>query len=121
MFSQKIGTKTDISGLVNTMNVSEASRNAEVGADLAKGIVDIPDVFRLSVQAVVVNSGVVDTIFFTTSDSDFHLKPKSDLRHTLKVLCASGNVLLFGFLRKIQHVGREQRLAVFLEVGFVRI
>ena len=43
----------------------------------------------------------------------------SDLGHSLKVLDTELNVLLLGLLGQVEHVGREQGLAVFLVVGLV--
>ncbi len=49
MFAQQLGSKLDISGLVDTVDVSEAGGNGEVGGDLAERRVDVPNILRLGV------------------------------------------------------------------------
>ena len=119
MFVEELGVEFDVTGLVNTMYVAECSSNAEIGADLGKRFVDIPNVFRLGVELGVVNASVVDTILLTASNADFHLEPKAEGGHALKVFHASSDVLLLGLLGKVKHVGGEQGLAVLLEVLFI--
>lgn len=67
---EKFGVELDVAGLVDTVNIAEASSNREVWRNLLQGSVDSVDVFGLSVQGVVVNVFVVDTILLTTSDTD---------------------------------------------------
>ena len=63
----------DIARLVYTMDVSETSCDREVRGDLLEGSVDLVDVFRLSIQRVVVHIFIVDTVLLSTSDADFLL------------------------------------------------
>jgi hypothetical protein len=53
------------------VHITESSGNGEVGADGGESVVDGQDVLGLSVQGVVVNVLVVDTVLLTTSDTDF--------------------------------------------------
>ena len=53
------------------MNIAETSGNGEVWTNLGQGIINIPYVFWLSVERVVVDVFVVYTIFLTTSNSNF--------------------------------------------------
>ena len=53
------------------MHISEAGSDGEVRADLAQSAVNIVDILWLSVQGVVVNILVVDTIFLTAGDTNF--------------------------------------------------
>jgi hypothetical protein len=50
------------------VDVAEASGDGEVGADGGEGLVDLPDVLGLSVEGVVVNVLVVDTVLLATGD-----------------------------------------------------
>lgn len=68
---EQLGVQTDVTGLVDTVDVTETSGNGEVRADGREGVVDGQDVFGLSVERVVVDVFVVDTVFLTTSDTDF--------------------------------------------------
>lgn len=71
VLAQKLGVQTDVAGLVDTVHITETSGNGEVGADGGESVVDGQDVLGLSVQGVVVNVLVVDTVLLTTSDTDF--------------------------------------------------
>lgn len=68
---EQLRVETDVAGLVDTVNVTETSGNGEVGADGGEGVVDGEDVLGLSVEGVVVNVLVVDTVLLTTGDTDF--------------------------------------------------
>ena len=61
----------DISWLVYTVDVTETSGDGEIRADLGQGAVDVPDILWLGVQGIVVHTLVVDTVFLTTSDTNF--------------------------------------------------
>ena len=75
VLGQKLGVELDIAGLVDTVDVTEASGNGEVGGDLGEGVVDGEDVLGLGVEGVVVNVLVVDTVLLTTGDTNLHLEP----------------------------------------------
>ena len=60
-----------VSGLVNTVHVSEAGSDRVVRRDGGKSVADRQDILGLRVEGVVVNTLVVDTILFTTGDTDF--------------------------------------------------
>lgn len=60
----------DVAGLVDTVDVTEASGNGEVRADGGEGVLDGQDVLGLGVEGVVVNILVVDTVLLTTGDTD---------------------------------------------------
>lgn len=68
---EQLRVELDVAGLVDTVDITETSGNGEVGADGGEFVVDGEDVLRLSVERVVVNRLVVDTILLTTSDTDF--------------------------------------------------
>ena len=70
VLGEELGVELDVAGLVDTVNVTEASGNGEVGADLGEGLLDGQDVLRLGVEGVVVNILVVDTVLLTTGDTD---------------------------------------------------
>ena len=71
VLAEKLWVKLDVSGLVDTVNVSETSGDGEVWGDWLEGLVDGKDILGLSVERVVVDILVVNTIFLTTSDTDF--------------------------------------------------
>lgn len=71
VLAEEFGVETDVSGLVDTVDVTESSGNGEVGADGGESVVDGEDVLGLSVERVVVNVLVVDTVLLTTGDTDF--------------------------------------------------
>jgi len=73
--TEEFGPEGDVSGLVDTVNVSETGGNGEVGGDGVQSSVDIVDVWGLSVEGCVVGVGVVDTVFLTSGDTDLHLEP----------------------------------------------
>ena len=68
---EQLRVELDVAGLVDTVDITETSGNGEVGADGGELVVDGEDVLGLSVERVVVNGLVVDTVFLTTSDTDF--------------------------------------------------
>lgn len=70
VFAEKLWVKLDISWLVNTVNVSETSGDGEVWRDWRKSLVDVENVLWLSVERVVVNVLVVDTILLASSDTN---------------------------------------------------
>lgn len=70
VLAEELRMQLDVSWLVDTMNVTETSRDGEVWGDRGESLVDGQDVLRLSVKRVVVNILVVNTILLTTSDTD---------------------------------------------------
>jgi hypothetical protein len=71
VLAEKLGVELDISRLVNSMDVTETGSDGEVWGDWLKSLVDGKDVLGLSVERVVVNVLVVDTVLLTTSDTNF--------------------------------------------------
>lgn len=136
---QELGVETDVAWLVDTVDVSETGSDGEVGADGGKTVVDVEDILWLSVQGVVVDGLVVDTVLLTTSDTDFlitvlaeafecvgfweayHLKPLLHRRGALEVLGRGIDVPVDLLLREINHVAGEERLTVELEVSLVLV
>ena len=53
------------------MYVTETCGNGEVGADLLESGPDLVDVLGLSVQGVIVNVLIVDTVLLSASNTDF--------------------------------------------------
>jgi hypothetical protein len=121
VLTKKFGVELNVTGSIDTVDVTETSSNTEEVGDLAEGSVDIPDIFGLGVKSRVVNTRVINTIFLTTSDTDFHLEETVDGGHALQVLETGLNVFFLGLFREIQHVGREQRFTVGLEVLLIGI
>lgn len=71
VLGEELWVKLDVAGLVDTVNVSEASGNGKVWGDWGKSLVDGKNVLGLGVQRVVVNILVVNSILLTTGDTDF--------------------------------------------------
>lgn len=110
----------DISRGVNSVDISERSGASEGGVgDTAQLFVGVHDFFGLSVETSRVDVGVINTIFFSSGDTEFEFKKTVDLGHAFHVLLADGNVFFQGFLGKIQHVGREEGFSVLFKVFFV--
>lgn len=121
VLAEKLRVQLDVAGLVHAVNVTEASGNGEVRGDGGESVVNVEDILRLSVEGVVVNILVVDTILLATSDTNLHLEPLLHGGSTLQVLGSGLNVEVDGLLRKIDHVRREQGLAVLLEVSLISL
>lgn len=103
------------------MHITEASGNREVGADGLQSVDNGQDVLGLGVQGVVVNILVVHTVLLATGDTNLHLQPLLHRRRALEVRRGGADVELDGLLGQVDHVRREERLAVLLEVLLVRI
>ena len=116
---EELRVKLDVTGLVDTVDVTKGSSNTEVGGNFGESLVDIPNVLGLGIELGVVDASVVDTILFTTSDADLHLEPDTERCHTLEVLHADLDVLLLWLLGEIQHVRREKGFTVLLEVFLI--
>src|SRR5579859_4997843 len=61
MFIEEFRVETDISGFVDTVDVSKASGNGEIRSNSGKCAVDIPDILRLSIQRSIINASVIHT------------------------------------------------------------
>lgn len=70
VLAQKFGVELNVTRLVDTMYVTESGSDGEVWGDWGERLVDSKDILGLSVEGVVVNILVVDTIFLATSDTD---------------------------------------------------
>jgi len=116
VLAQKLGVELDVSGSVNSVDVTEGSGNREQVGDLGEGIVDVKNVLGLGVEGGVIDLRVVNTILLASGDTDLHLEMAVDLGHAMEVLDADLDVLLLAVLRKIEHVRGEEGLAVLLEV-----
>jgi hypothetical protein len=131
VLAQQFRVEFDISSLVDTVNVSKSSSNGkEVGnleISISKStyrlecIVNVQNVLRLSIQTGIVDMFVVDTIFFTTRDSNFHFKQTLHGSHTFQVIGANFDVFFLGFFRQVEHVRGKERFPILLEVFFVSL
>lgn len=75
VLAQEFGSENDVSRLVDTVHVTESGGDGEVGGDGGQSLVDVEDFVGLGVQGVVVGTSVVDAIFLTTGQADFHFEP----------------------------------------------
>mmetsp|Transcript_20997 Transcript_20997/g.43616 ORF Transcript_20997/g.43616 Transcript_20997/m.43616 type:complete len:278 (+) Transcript_20997:173-1006(+) len=111
--------KLNISGLVNTVDVSKGSGDGEHTSDRSKGFVYVPNLLRTGVKLFGVNIFIVHSILLASSNSNLHLEPHFHGCHPFEVLNADSDVLFIWLLGKIKHVGREKRLAVLSEIGLI--
>lgn len=121
VLAKKRWLELDVSWLVDTVDVSETGGNGEVWGDWGEGLVDVEDVLWLGVEGVVVDVLVVDAILLTSGDTDLHLEPLLHWSSALEVLSGGLDVVVNLLLREIDHVGREEWLAVGLEVSLIGI
>lgn len=138
VLAEELWVELDVSWLVDTVDVSETSGDGEVWGDWGESLVDGENILWLGVEGVVVNILVVDTILLTTGDTDFlqqisilflllqlkgahHLEPLLHWGSALQVLSGGLDVPLNLLLGEIDHVGREQGLAVLGEVLLISI
>lgn len=56
VLGEELGLKDDVSGLVDTVNVSEGGSDREGGGDGEEGVVDVEDVLGLGVKRGVVDA-----------------------------------------------------------------
>ena len=121
VLAEKRWLELDVSWLVDTVDVSETGGDREVWGDWGEGLVDVEDVLWLGVEGVVVDVLVVDTILLTSGDTDLHLEPLLHWGSALEVLSGGLDVVVNLLLGEIDHVGREEWLAVGLEVSLIGI
>jgi len=136
VLGKKLWVKLDISWLVNTVNITETSSNREVWGDWGELVVNGKDILWLSVEGVIVDVLIVDTILLTSGNTDFldflssfhvkltnknayHLEPLLHWSSAGEVLGSCLDVVLNFLLRQVDHVGGEKRLAVLLEVSLI--
>ena len=121
VLAEKSWLELDVSWLVYTVDVSETGGDGEVWGDWGEGLVDVEDVLWLGVEGVVIDVLVVDTILLTSGDTDLHLEPLLHWGSALEVLSSGLDVVVNLLLGEIDHVGREEWLAVGLEVSLIGI
>lgn len=114
-------SKLDITRSVDTVDVTEGGGDAESGGDAAELFPDLADLLGLRVEGGVVDASVIDTIFLTTGDTDFHLEEDADLVASLEVLLGDLDVVVELLGGEIDHVRGEEGLAGLLEVGLISV
>ena len=112
VLAQNGRSQHNVTWLVDTVDVTEGGGNGEVWRDWGQGLVHGENGLWLGVQGLLVHVLVVDTVLFTTGDTNLHLEPLVHLGHSGEVLDTGGDVLVVGLLRQVQHVRGEQRSAV---------
>lgn len=80
----------DVSGLVDTVDVAKAGGDGEERRDSGQLLVDVVDVLGLSVEGVVVDVLIVDTILLSSGDTDLHLNHLLHWRSAFEVLLGGG-------------------------------
>mmetsp|Transcript_10119 Transcript_10119/g.33300 ORF Transcript_10119/g.33300 Transcript_10119/m.33300 type:complete len:502 (-) Transcript_10119:7-1512(-) len=119
---QNLRLEVDVAGRVDAVHVAEGGGHREAAVGHRRQLlVHLPDLLGLRVQPRRVDVRVVDAVLLAAGDAELHLQQDVALGHALQVLLAGAHVLLERLLGQVQHVRREERLAVGLEVLLVRI
>mmetsp|Transcript_24332 Transcript_24332/g.75114 ORF Transcript_24332/g.75114 Transcript_24332/m.75114 type:complete len:425 (-) Transcript_24332:155-1429(-) len=114
------GFEFDVARRVDAVDVAEGGGDGELAVrDLGKGFVDLPHFFGLRVELRRVHARVVHAVLFAARDAELHFQQEIDLRHPFEILDARLDVVLQRILRQVEHVRREQRFSVRLEVLLV--
>mmetsp|Transcript_46552 Transcript_46552/g.141035 ORF Transcript_46552/g.141035 Transcript_46552/m.141035 type:complete len:304 (-) Transcript_46552:152-1063(-) len=121
VLAKALWLKRNIARLVHTMDVTKCSSNREHVANLGESLVHRPNLLRGSVELFRINILVADTILLSASDANLHLEPHLHADHALEVLLANSDVLLIRLLRKVKHVGGEERLAILGEILLISL
>ena len=114
--TQDLGLELNITGTVNAVNIAEGSCDSEHVRDGTELLVHLVNLLGLGVQVLQGNVGVVNAILLAASDAELHFQQDANLRHAGEIVLANVNVLLDGLLGKVDHVRREEGLAVLLVV-----
>mmetsp|Transcript_2361 Transcript_2361/g.4505 ORF Transcript_2361/g.4505 Transcript_2361/m.4505 type:complete len:348 (+) Transcript_2361:218-1261(+) len=108
----------DVARRVDAVDVAEGGGDGEARVrHLGERLVHLPDLLRLGVEVLGVDVLVVDAVLLATRDAQLHLQKHAHLTHALEVLLANLDVLVKRLLGEVDHVRREERLAVHLEVA----
>lgn len=71
VLSKKLRVEFDIARLVDSVDVTKASSDREIRANLGKSLIDVVDVLGLGVEGVVVHLLVIHAVFFAAGNSNF--------------------------------------------------
>src|SRR5665648_793919 len=85
-----------VSWFVNTMNVSKRSCNGEVRRNFTQFLICVKNMGWLSIEKTIIQSTVINTIFFTTGDSKFDFERHSYFAHPFEVTLADCNIFFDG-------------------------
>mmetsp|Transcript_26770 Transcript_26770/g.56048 ORF Transcript_26770/g.56048 Transcript_26770/m.56048 type:complete len:442 (+) Transcript_26770:87-1412(+) len=114
------GLEINVSRGVDTVDVSEGSGASEGSTfDLAQLFVSVHDFFGLSVKTRRVDISVINTVFFSSSDTQFEFEQDVHLGEFFHVFLANGNVFFQRFFGKIKHVRRKEGFSVLFKVFLV--
>lgn len=95
---ENLWSQHNVAWFVNTVDVTECRSDGEVGANLGEFGMNHLDVFGVSVEILLLDRLIVDSVFLTSGDSDLHLEDHADLVDTLEVFLGGGDVLIMRFL-----------------------
>mmetsp|Transcript_10117 Transcript_10117/g.33287 ORF Transcript_10117/g.33287 Transcript_10117/m.33287 type:complete len:526 (-) Transcript_10117:16-1593(-) len=111
--SQNLRVELDVAGRVDAVHVAKGGGDGElcVGHRLQR-LLDHPHLLGLGVEVLRVRILVVHPVLLAARDAKLHLEQHVELGHPLHVLDADGDVLLERLLGQVEHVRREERLAV---------
>ena len=107
---------------VHPVHVAEGRGDGELGVGhRLQRPLHHPHLLRFGVEVLRIGVLVVDAVLLAAGDPQLHLKQHVHLGHPFHVLDADLDVLAERLLREVEHVRREERLAVRLEVLLVRL
>ena len=115
---QNLGLQLDVAGRVDAVDVSKGRCYRELIGNGHEILVYLVDFFGLGIQIFNGSVGVVNTIFLSSGNSQFHLEQDSNLGHAFQVILADFDIFLDGFLGQINHVTAKERFAVIFVVPF---
>mmetsp|Transcript_24628 Transcript_24628/g.61175 ORF Transcript_24628/g.61175 Transcript_24628/m.61175 type:complete len:369 (+) Transcript_24628:314-1420(+) len=110
--AQYLRVEPHVARRVDTMDVAKGGGDGELGVDGGELLLDLPDLLRLGVEVLGVDVLVIDAVLLAAGDAQLHLQQHVELRHLLEVLGADLEVLVHRLLRQVDHVRREERLAM---------
>lgn len=71
VLGKQFRVQLDVTGLVDTVDITESCSDGEVWGDGRKSAVDVVDILGLGVERGIINALIVNTIFFATGDANF--------------------------------------------------
>ena len=113
--------KPYVTRFVNAVNIAERGGNGEIGAYAEQGFISMRNMFGLRIQARAVDAGIVNAILLAAGNAQLDLEGHADLAHTFQIALTYLYVFFQRFFRQVEHMGAEQRFAVFGKIFFAGI
>jgi len=133
MSSQELRAQNNISRFVDTMNIAKSCSYWKHWTDGAQSFEDIVNLnraifqndtklillngvnlLRLCIKSISLDICIVNTIFLSSCNANFHFQPDFHGCYSCEVLDTCSNVLLIKLFWQVQHVTWKERLIVLL-------